>query len=165
MSEPFTGEIRLFAGNFEPSGWMICDGRLLPISEHMALFEVIGTTYGGDGRMTFALPDLRGRVVLGKGAGPGLTNRRLGESGGTEYIALTADQPAAHSDAVRPTSSLAADRAPQDRALSTGTTGSSAPIPNVPPFLILNFIIAVAGRSPRNGVRIIRGVNRDKDLA
>lgn len=87
--QPYIGEIRLFAGNFAPSGWFFCDGSLLPISEYDTLFYVIGTTYGGDGQSTFALPDLRGRVPIGMGQGTGLTNHVLGEIGGQETITLT----------------------------------------------------------------------------
>jgi microcystin-dependent protein len=87
--QPYIGEIRLFAGNFAPAGWTFCDGRILPISENDALFAIIGTTYGGDGQETFAVPDLRGRVPIGQGQGPGLTNRTLGEMGGQETITLT----------------------------------------------------------------------------
>lgn len=83
-AEPFLGEISLFAGNFAPRGWAFCDGQLLAISQNTALFSLLGTTYGGDGRTTFALPDLRGRVPLHPGTGPGLTARTLGESGGVE---------------------------------------------------------------------------------
>lgn len=138
MSETLLGEIKLFAGNFEPPGWAFCDGRLMAISDHPALFELMGTTYGGDGRTTFGLPDMRGRVPVGKGAGPGLTNRKLGEEGGTENI-----------------KSGGAER----KADSTISTDSSAPIPNVQPFLTVNFIIAIAGKSPRDEVRVLRGIS------
>ena len=84
--EPFIGQITIFAGNFAPKGWAMCDGRLLPISQHSALFSILGTTYGGDGRTTFALPDLRGRLPMHPGRGPGLTARKPGERGGTETV-------------------------------------------------------------------------------
>ncbi|MDQ5929487.1 MAG: hypothetical protein QG594_1266 [Bacteroidota bacterium] len=87
--QPYVGEVRLFAGNFAPNGWFFCDGQLLPISEYDTLFMLIGTTYGGDGQTTFALPDLRGRVPIGMGQGPGLSNRILGEKAGQETITLT----------------------------------------------------------------------------
>lgn len=87
--QPYVGEVRLFAGNFAPNGWFFCDGSLLAISEYETLFQLIGTTYGGDGQITFALPDLRGRVPIGMGQGSGLTNRVLGEIGGQETITLT----------------------------------------------------------------------------
>ena len=84
QSDPFIGEIIMFAGNFAPRGWAFCDGQLLPISQNSALFSILGTTYGGDGRTTFGLPDLRGRVPIGPRTGPGLTAYRLGEKGGSE---------------------------------------------------------------------------------
>jgi microcystin-dependent protein len=98
--QPYIGELRLFAGNFAPQGWAYCDGSLLSIGEYETLFQLIGTTYGGDGQSTFALPDLRGRVPMGIGQGPGLTSRTIGESGGTETILNTANIPA-HSHTAR----------------------------------------------------------------
>src|SRR3989442_10846657 len=97
MGQPFVGEIRMFAGNFAPAGWMFCDGQLLPISENETLFNLIGTTYGGDGQSTFALPDLRGRVPLHMGQGAGLSNNYiLAETGGVEQVTLTTAQMPAH---------------------------------------------------------------------
>lgn len=94
FAQPYIGEIRLFAGNFAPAGWTFCDGSLLPISENDVLFQLIGTTYGGDGQSTFALPDFRGRVPIGMGQGVGLSNRIIGETGGQESITLsTANMP------------------------------------------------------------------------
>lgn len=94
FAQPYIGEIRLFAGNFAPAGWAFCDGSLLPISENETLFNLIGTTYGGDGQSTFALPDFRGRVPIGMGQGAGLSNRIIGETGGQETITLsTANMP------------------------------------------------------------------------
>src|SRR5689334_16805129 len=92
MAQPYVGEIRLFAGNFAPNGWMFCEGQLLPISENDVLFQLLGTTYGGDGQETFALPDLRGRLPLHQGTGSGLSNRILGENGGAETVTLTTQQ-------------------------------------------------------------------------
>src|SRR5689334_6646109 len=91
MSQPYVGEIRIFAGNFEPAGWMFCEGQLLPISEYETLFNLIGTTYGGDGQSTFALPDLRGRIPLHFGNG-----FTLAETGGAETVTLTVSQVPAH---------------------------------------------------------------------
>lgn len=90
------GEIRMFAGNFAPRSWAFCEGQLLPISQNQALFSILGTTYGGDGRTTFGLPDLRGRAPLGPGHGPGLTDRRLGQKGGVEYTTLTVAEMPSH---------------------------------------------------------------------
>ena len=84
--DSFLGEVKIFAGNFAPRDWAPCDGRLIPISQNTALFSLLGTTYGGDGRTTFALPDLRGRVVVSQGNGPGLMTVRLGQRGGTELV-------------------------------------------------------------------------------
>jgi microcystin-dependent protein len=92
MSEPFIAEIRIFAGNFAPRGWAFCDGQLLPISQNTALFSLIGTTYGGDGRTTTALPNLQGRAPMHPGRGPGLTERRLGQKGGVETVTLSEAQ-------------------------------------------------------------------------
>ena len=95
--QPYIAEIRLFAGNFPPAGWAFCDGSLLPISENDALFNLIGTTYGGDGQTTFALPDLRGRVPIGIGQGTSLTNRNLGDKVGNETVTLTTANMPSHS--------------------------------------------------------------------
>ena len=92
MSEPVGGQIILFAGNYAPAGWAFCDGSLLPIAEYTELHNAIGTTYGGDGQNTFALPDLRGRIPIHMGTGPGLTPRTLAESGGVETVTLTVAQ-------------------------------------------------------------------------
>jgi microcystin-dependent protein len=98
MSNPYIGEIRLFAGNFAPAGWMFCEGQLIPISENDALFTLIGTTYGGDGQNTFALPDLRGRVPIHQGQGPGISNNYiLGEALGAEEVTLTVQNLPVHS--------------------------------------------------------------------
>ncbi|WP_319641560.1 tail fiber protein [Methanovulcanius yangii] len=96
IGEGTLGEVTLFAGNFAPRNWAFCQGQLLPISQNAALFSILGTTYGGDGRTTFALPDLRGRVVVGDGYGPGLSSVRLGQTGGVEQVTLTTSQLPAH---------------------------------------------------------------------
>ncbi len=95
--EPFTGEIMFFAGNFAPRGWALCDGQLLAVSQNDALFSLLGTTYGGDGRTTFGLPDMRGRILIDDGNGPGLIDKRLGAKGGAETIVLNVNQIPAHS--------------------------------------------------------------------
>ncbi len=97
MSEPFIGEIRMVGFNFAPRGWAFCQGQLLAIAQYQALFSLLGTTYGGDGRTTFALPDLRGRSPVGQGYGPGLSDIRIGEQGGTESVTLTQAQMPSHS--------------------------------------------------------------------
>jgi microcystin-dependent protein len=99
MSDPFIGEIQMFGGNFAPRNYAFCDGALLPISQNVALFSILGTTYGGDGRTTFGLPDLRGRLPVHAGNGPGLSQRRLGEKSGAETTVLTIDQLPSHTHA------------------------------------------------------------------
>ena len=101
MSEPFVGEIRMFAGNFAPRGWAFCDGQLLAVSQNDALFSLLGTIYGGDGRTTFGLPDMRGRIPIHAGHGPGLSERRLGAKGGAEQVTLTVNQMPSHGHPAR----------------------------------------------------------------
>src|SRR3954449_11195634 len=113
MAQPYVGEIRMFAGNFAPAGWMFCEGQLLPISENEILFQLIGTTYGGDGQSTFALPDLRGRIPLHFGNG-----FVLAETGGAESVTLTVNQIPAHSHALLATTSLGTATTPQDNLLA-----------------------------------------------
>jgi microcystin-dependent protein len=100
MSEPFVGEIRAFGFNFAPRGWALCQGQIIAINSNTALFSLLGTTYGGDGRTTFGLPDLRGRAAMGQGTGPGLTPRHIGQMSGYEYIVLNTLQIPSHSHAV-----------------------------------------------------------------
>jgi microcystin-dependent protein len=136
MAEPFVGEIRMFAGNFPPRGWAFCDGQLLAVSQNDALFSLLGTIYGGDGRTTFGLPDLRGRVPIHAGTGPGLPDRRLGSKGGADGQSATATQV---------TSSISTDR---------GVAVNESTVPLVPssgaqhPRLAINFIIALFGIYP-----------------
>src|SRR5215831_4079907 len=96
MSEPFLGEIRMFGGNFAPRGWALCQGQLLSIAQNTALFSILGTTYGGNGQTTFALPGLRGRYPMQQGQGPGLSPRSLGEQGGSQTVTLLTNQMPAH---------------------------------------------------------------------
>jgi len=128
-ADPFLGEVILFAGNFAPRGWAFCEGQLLPISQNTALFSILGTTYGGDGRTTFALPDLRGRVVMHPKQGPGLSSYRLGQKGGSETATLV---PAGKKGSF----------------VVSGNTGKSQSLNNVQPFHTLNYIIAVQGIFP-----------------
>jgi microcystin-dependent protein len=173
MADQFVGEIRMFCGNFAPTGWAFCNGQLLPISQNTALFSLLGTFYGGDGRSSFALPNLQGAFPLhaGASAGPGLTQRSTGQTGGAETVALTAAQMPAHGhvvDAVAgastgtpdATASLAPTsngsalyRASDGVWLNTapgdiGATGGGAAHQNLPPYLALNFIIALQGIFP-----------------
>ena len=171
MSEPFVGEIRMFAGNFAPRGWALCEGQLLAVSSNDALFSLLGTIYGGDGRTTFGLPDLRGRVPLhtGGGTGPGLSTRRLGEKGGTENETLTAGELPSHTHAMRASTSLGNVPGPAGRVPSTSTSfeayideppsvalatdaitdvGGSRSHTNLQPSLCIYFIIALVGIYP-----------------
>jgi microcystin-dependent protein len=166
MSNPYVGEIRIFAGNFAPSGWMFCEGQLLPISEYETLFQLIGTTYGGDGQETYALPDLRGRVPVHQGSG--LTQ---GESGGAEQVALTAQQIPAHTHPLFGSAANASATSPSGGVpgtmpeVATSAYGSDAPLTtlapqsispmggsqphdNMQPFLCVDFIISLYGIFP-----------------
>ena len=120
--EPFLGQIQAFGFNFAPRGWAQCNGQLLSISANTALFSLLGTIYGGDGRTTFALPDLRGRSIVGDGTGPGLTNIKQGQKGGAENHTLTTAQIPAHAHGVK----VAVNTAPGDEASPTSTIASSA---------------------------------------
>jgi microcystin-dependent protein len=166
MAEPYIGEIRMFAGNFAPADWMFCDGQLLPISENEALFALIGTTYGGDGQTTFALPDLRGRVPVHQAAALG--TRTIGETGGVENVTLTIAQMPAHSHAMRASSAVANLATPQNNVTgqaaaklyrggspsvslppqSLAVAGGVQPHENFQPYLCVSFIIAVFGIFP-----------------
>lgn len=167
MSEPFIAEIRIFAGNFAPRGWAFCNGQLLPISQNTALFSLIGTTYGGDGRTTTALPNLQGRAPMHPGRGPGLTARRLGERGGTETITLSEAQMPNHTHRAIGSGEDDNSTLPVNHyygALSTvytspanlgamadgslPNTGGSQPHNNMQPYLAINFIIALVGLYP-----------------
>jgi microcystin-dependent protein len=164
MAQPYVGEIRMFAGNFAPAGWMFCEGQLLPISEYETLFQLIGTTYGGDGESTFALPDLRGRLPVHQGNG-----FILAETGGTEEITLTVSQIPAHSHPFLASSNNAMSTSPQYAvlaatrsmevytseapnlnmaAVSVVNTGGSQPHNNFQPYLCVDFIISLFGIFP-----------------
>jgi microcystin-dependent protein len=163
MSNPYIGEIRLFGGNFAPSGWAFCDGSLLAIAENTALFALIGTTYGGDGASTFGLPDLRGRAVVGTGQGPGLSDYVIGQSGGAETVTLDVATMPAHGLATS-TATQTTHRPGPAAALAAGTGGSYAPAAaadtslapvgggqpheNMPPFLVVTYIISLFGIFP-----------------
>lgn len=148
MAQPYVGEIRMFGGNFAPAGWMFCEGQLLPISENETLFNLIGTTYGGDGQSTFALPDLRGRVPIHFGNG-----FIQAETGGVETVTLTVPQIAAHSHALLCTSNPASASAPGGKVLPAITSsatitpyGTDAPLVNLSP----NAMTTIGGSQPHN---------------
>ena len=165
MSDPFIAEIRIFAGNFAPRSWAFCNGQLLPIAQNTALFSLVGTTYGGDGRTTFGVPNLQGRHPMHPGSGPGLTPRRLGETGGASTHTLTEAEMPAHSHTSRAVSTAATTGTPTtstSRAVpSSNTYGPATDLEamgdeeglgqahtNLQPYLVLNFIIALQGSFP-----------------
>src|SRR5881296_2932235 len=123
MAQPYVGEIRMFGGNFAPAGWMFCEGQLLPISENETLFQLIGTTYGGDGQSTFALPDLRGRIPLHQGNG-----FTLAETGGVETVTLTVPQIPAHTHA------FLGSNNPANGVVPTGQVGGKSPLSGILPY-------------------------------
>lgn len=178
MSEPYIGEIRLFAGNFAPRGWAFCNGQSQSIAQNTALFSLLGTTYGGNGQTTFNLPDLRGRVPLNQGQGPGLSVYTIGEAAGVETVALTTAQMPAHSHVLNATTATGSVTTPGSTVMlatpveagvktslyvvpgtstvnqapmaaqSISPTGGSQPHENMMPFQSLNYIIAVEGIFP-----------------
>ena len=171
MSNPYIGEIRMFGGNFAPAGWALCNGQLLAISENDALFNLIGTTYGGDGQTTFALPNLQGRLPIHNGTGPGLGSYVIGEQGGVEEVTLTTNQLPVHTHAAsalntagsgpNPAGALWASVASGNYytagppvppavmpATILSTVGGSQPHTNFQPYLCINFIIALYGQYP-----------------
>jgi microcystin-dependent protein len=168
VSEPFLGEIRMFGFNFAPQGWAFCNGQLLPISQNTALFSLLGTQYGGNGQTTFALPDLRGRVAIHQGQGPGLSNYVIGQVSGTENTTLTSGQMPQHAHGVvanaspassgRPDGAVPARAsgdiyaaAPDGTAMNAGmigVAGGSQPFNNLQPFLVVTFCIALQGIFP-----------------
>ncbi|QOC22936.1 phage tail protein [Wenzhouxiangella sp. AB-CW3] len=125
MADPFVAEIRMFPFNFAPRGWAWCDGQLLPLSQHTALFALLGTTYGGNGKSNFALPDLQGCVPMQPGQGPGLTSRSLGESGGTETVTLTESELPEHDHSLMATGMLANRTSPVGNSIARPSAGSS----------------------------------------
>lgn len=170
MATPFIGEIRMFGGNFAPRAWAFCDGQLLSISTNQALFALFGTNFGGDGETNFALPDLRGRIPIHRGQGPGLSNRQLGQKSGAETVALTAANAPSHThrltgttttadtgdpenagpalagQATYSSSGTAKDMSPQ-AVTNTSVTGGQSHA-NVQPFQCVNFIVSLTGIFP-----------------
>ena len=169
MAQPYVGEIRMFAGNFPPSGWAFCNGQLMPIDQNTPLYQLIGTTYGGDGQVTFALPNLQSRVPLHMGSGPGLNPRTIGETGGVETVTLTTQQIPAHNHAFVVSKDQAGNTNPSTNVLgqipggnvyiaetadtplnagSIGPAGGNQPHDNMTPFLCINFILSLFGLYP-----------------
>jgi microcystin-dependent protein len=175
MSSPFVAEIRIFGCNFAPTGWAFCNGQLLPISQNTALFSLLGTFYGGDGKSTFALPNMQGSVPLNQGQGPGLSAYFLGQQSGSETVTLIQTEIPAHTHTWRAASDIADNATPDPNKVITlsnngsayapqGTTpatnfnlqmlsvtGSSFPHNNMQPYLTLNFCIALQGVFPPRG--------------
>lgn len=168
MSTPYLGEIRMFSFSFAPSGWAMCNGQLLPISQNAALFNLIGTIYGGNGTSNFALPNLQGRVAIHQGTGTGLSPYVIGEAAGTETVTLTAAQMPVHSHPLHADSSEATTDSPGGHSLAkakthvygkgsgtlamngkaVGDAGDSVPHNNIQPYLTVNFCIALSGVFP-----------------
>ena len=169
--EQFIGEIRIFCGNFPPQNWAFCDGSLVPISQNTALFSILGTRYGGDGKTTFALPNMSGRTPIHQGAGPGLSDRTVGEEVGSENVTLLQSEMPAHNhvpqsqktaDSMDPAGNIWADDSASSRlprlyspsadvtmnVQAIGVAGGNSPHNNMQPYLGLNFIIALEGVFP-----------------
>jgi microcystin-dependent protein len=174
MTDPFLAEIRMFGGDFAPTGWALCNGQLIPISQNTALFALLGTTYGGDGRVTFGLPNLMGTAPMQQGQGPGLSARWLGETGGTPYVTVLTSEMPAHTHQVNAVDASGDDTTPDNalwaraqfgrigttmysdappnqmmNPMTTGITGGSQPHNNMPPYLCVSFIIALQGIFPQ----------------
>jgi microcystin-dependent protein len=168
MGQPYIGEIRIFGGNFAPAGWAFCNGQVIPISENDVLFNLIGTTYGGDGQQNFALPDLQGRLPVHFGTFPG-TTFTIGEKAGLETVTLNTNQIPAHSHQLVATTALGTAASPADKLVATGGSGNAyRPGPggagmagqavssaggsqahtNMQPYLVVNFIISLFGIFP-----------------
>ena len=172
MADPFVAEIRIFGFNFAPKGWAMCNGQLLPLSQNTALFSLLGTTYGGDGKSTFALPDLEGSSPMHPGAGAGLTLRDLGEIGGSEFVTLLESEIPNHTHTLSGSNNLGDSPLPTQNSLAryanayqTNTSanlvamspqalapaGGSLPHNNMQPYLTFNFCIALQGVFPPRG--------------
>ncbi len=175
MANPFVAEIRIFPFNFAPTGWAFCDGQILPISQNTALFSLLGTTYGGDGKSTFALPDLQGRAPMHPGQGPGLSLHDLGETGGSDTVTLLESEIPNHSHSLTgttndanlkiPTATVALAKPANQPIYGAATatplvamspqalvpTGGDQPHNNLQPYLTLNFCIALQGVFPPRG--------------
>jgi microcystin-dependent protein len=169
MSDPFVAEIRMFAGNFAPTGWALCNGQLLPLSQNTALFSLLGTTYGGDGKSTFALPNLQDSAPMHPGQGAGLSLYDLGQQGGSPNVTLLVSELPLHNHIANAKTSLGNSQTPADQTwagsnnakqyvntapnlamspLALSPTGGSLPHNNMAPYLVVTFIIAMQGVFP-----------------
>jgi microcystin-dependent protein len=173
MADPFVAEIRIFPFNFAPLGWAFCNGQILPISQNTALFALLGVNFGGDGRSTFALPNLQGSAPMHPGQGPGLSPHSLGETGGAQYVTLQQTEIPLHTHTLAGSNEIGEDRKPASEAFARSTggplygavpaslttmapealspTGGSQPHNNMMPYLTLNFCIALQGVFPPRG--------------
>lgn len=171
MAQPYVGEIRMFGGNFAPAGWAFCNGSLQPISEYDTLFNLIGTTYGGDGQTTFALPNLQGRLPVHQGTGPGLSTYVIGQAAGVESVTLTTNQIPSHNHLAIVSTNAASASSPQGNVVANGTAnlflrdvvsdtmnansvsmaGGSQSHTNMMPYLCVSFIISLYGIYPIQG--------------
>jgi microcystin-dependent protein len=170
MSDPFVAEIRILPTNFAPKGWAFCDGQILPLSQNTALFSLLGTTYGGDGKSNFALPDMQGNTPMGWGQGSGLSDRFLGEAAGEQFVTLLQSEMPSHNHGLQVSTDSALERQPGGQLPAVGAgiglyedktdpaaqlafnalpvAGSSFPHNNMQPYLVLNFCIALVGIYP-----------------
>lgn len=169
MADPFVAEVRIFPFNFPPTGWAFCDGQILPLSQNTALFSLLGTMYGGNGKSTFALPDLQGRSPMHQGQGPGLSDRFIGETGGSETVTLLESEIPAHTHTLNAVNDSGLQSTPGNAVAAranfykinpagntlvnmsvnaVGPVGSSFPHNNLQPYLTVNFCIALQGVFP-----------------
>lgn len=152
MADPFVAEIRIFPFNFAPKGWAWCDGQLMPLSQNTALFSLLGTTYGGDGKSTFALPDLQGRAPMHPGQGPGLSLHDLGETGGSETVTLLESEIPAHSHTLKASESDGLERLPSAQMFATGIGISMFQTPGALVQLSPNAVTPAGGDQPHNNM-------------
>ena len=153
MADPFVAEIRIFGFNFAPKGWAFCDGQLLPISQNTALFSLLGTTYGGDGRSTFALPDLQGSVPVHPGQGPGLSLYDLGQSGGSQAVTLLQSEVPPHTHAFNASASEAGSTSPGDELFAVGAGVAEYAPPGAPAILAAQMVAPFGGSQPHNNIQ------------
>lgn len=153
MADPFVAEIRLFPFNFAPRGWAFCDGQLLPLSQNTALFSLLGTTYGGNGKSNFALPNLQGRAAMHPGQGPGLALRDLGETGGSDTVTLLPSEIPSHTHSLAASNESGEDRKAVGEAMARSTGGALyGPVPATPVALAPEAISAAGGGQPHNNL-------------
>ncbi len=153
MADPFVAEIRIFPFNFSPNGWAFCDGQLLPLSQNTALFSLLGTTYGGNGKSNFALPDLMGRAPMHPGQGPGLSHRDLGESGGSETVSLLESEIPAHNHTVSGVNDSGLQSSPEGALTARANLYKTNPVGNTLVNMSVNTLAPVGGNQPHNNLQ------------